>query len=164
MTKNFFLKLKKGFTLVELLVVMGVLAVLAAGLVAIINPADRINLANDTKVFSDLNQMVDALQAYAANNSGSYPAITGATAANFDAVYTAVSNELSAKPTAVSGLTYSYNCTTAACKVSVQLKSKKYVTGTNTFAGACWTTTGGITTIASTSLDLVGVDTGSTCP
>ncbi len=63
---------KKGFTLVELLVVIGVLGVLAAGLVVVINPADKIAQANDAKIKNDMSQIVSAGKRYTAG-SGNWP-------------------------------------------------------------------------------------------
>lgn len=65
--------IKKGFTLVELLVVMGVLAVLASGLIVAINPADKILAAKDAKVQNDIAQISGALTGFAASHGGNYP-------------------------------------------------------------------------------------------
>lgn len=54
----------KGFTLVELLVVITVLAVLATGLMVFINPAKRFKQANDARIKADINQIAKALLAY----------------------------------------------------------------------------------------------------
>lgn len=67
---------KKGFTLVELLVVIGVLGVLAAGLVVVINPADKIAQANDAKVKNDMSQIASAGKRYSAT-SGNWPKVQG---------------------------------------------------------------------------------------
>lgn len=66
--------MKKGFTLVELLIVIAVLGVLAAGVVAAVNPLKRINQANDTKVKNDVGTIALAMNAYF-SQIGSYPTV-----------------------------------------------------------------------------------------
>jgi prepilin-type N-terminal cleavage/methylation domain-containing protein len=56
--------LNKGFTLIELLVVIAVLGVLAAAVVVAINPVQKINQANDSKVKNDVSQIATAEQSY----------------------------------------------------------------------------------------------------
>jgi len=66
-----------GFTLIELLVVIAVLGVLAAAVVAAINPLGKIQQARDVNRRSDLRQIANALEAYFITN-GSYPSTGGA--------------------------------------------------------------------------------------
>lgn len=66
-------KLQKGFTLIELLVVIVILGILTVGVVAVLNPADKINLANDTKAEQDIDSVAKAIEQYAISNSGNYP-------------------------------------------------------------------------------------------
>lgn len=139
-------RLKRAFTLVELLVVMGVLAVLAAGLIAVINPGDRIAQANDSKAASDLNQMIGAMQALLANSAGgTYTAVAGATntGSGFSSGFSSIlTNELQVVPAGISGYVYGYSCTTASCKLAVQVKSNKY-RGALATAHMCWLSTAG---------------------
>lgn len=55
---------QKGFTLVELLVVMAVIGTLTAGLVVVVNPAGMLSKARDAERKSDLTQLQRALEAY----------------------------------------------------------------------------------------------------
>jgi prepilin-type N-terminal cleavage/methylation domain-containing protein len=57
--KNF-----KGFTLVELLIVIALLGVLAAAVLAAINPLEQANRARDTRMRSDASQLLAALDRY----------------------------------------------------------------------------------------------------
>ncbi len=141
-----FYKLKRAFTLVELLVVMGVLAVLAAGLIAVLNPADRVNQANDTKILADISQVQGGAQAYAANNSGSYPTTAAWSQADLG---TDLAGELTILPAAVTGRTYVATCIATGCKFSVTLLSNKSISTCTTQTGSacatpvfsCWDNT-----------------------
>ena len=53
--------LNEGFTLIELLVVIAILAIIMAVVIVGINPADKINAANDSKVMSDVAAVGSAL-------------------------------------------------------------------------------------------------------
>jgi prepilin-type N-terminal cleavage/methylation domain-containing protein len=70
---------RKGFTLIEILVVIGILAVLFAIVLIAINPARQFAQANNTKRRSDVNAILNAVHQYAADNRGSLPAGIGAT-------------------------------------------------------------------------------------
>ncbi len=65
---------QKGFTLIEILVVIGILAVLLAIVLIAINPQQQFKQANDTQRRSDVNAILNAIGAYAAANHGQLPA------------------------------------------------------------------------------------------
>lgn len=52
----------RGFTLIELLVVIAVLGILAAVVLVAINPAERINSANDAKAKTHVNETATAIE------------------------------------------------------------------------------------------------------
>lgn len=71
------LSFQKAFTLIELLMVMGVLGVLAGIIVINIGPASQ-KKARDTIRRNDLKQYQTALELYANKNDGLYPVRTTA--------------------------------------------------------------------------------------
>jgi prepilin-type N-terminal cleavage/methylation domain-containing protein len=71
---------KKGFTLIELVVVIGILAVLLTIVLVAINPARQFSQANDTKRRSDVSAILNAVSQFAAENNGDLPANIDTTA------------------------------------------------------------------------------------
>lgn len=61
-----------GFTLVELLIVMGVIGVLASSLILIIDPIGQMGKARDAKIKSNVSQLQTALELYR-SDCGNYP-------------------------------------------------------------------------------------------
>src|SRR3989304_2899146 len=64
---------KKGFTLLEILLVVGIIAILAGIVILAINPARQLALARNTQRKSDLKQIYNAISQYYIENSA-YPA------------------------------------------------------------------------------------------
>ncbi len=62
-------KISKGFTLIELVIVIGVLAILAAAVVLVLNPGQLLAQARDSQRLSDLNSVKSAIALYLATNS-----------------------------------------------------------------------------------------------
>ena len=109
--------LKKAFTLIELLVVIGIMAVLAAGVVALIDPLEKTRQANDANVQNAIGQVATAMQSYAAQTTtGTYPALIGDLT---------TSGELVALPVGVAVTMLGGGTNHAA--VYAQLTSKKYI-------------------------------------
>jgi len=86
-------KTKKGFTLIELLIVIGILAVLAGAVILVINPAEMLAQARDTKRISDLNTINSALSLYVSQVS---PIVLTATNAAGNCSGTGVGTAISA--------------------------------------------------------------------
>jgi type IV pilus assembly protein PilA len=62
-----------GFTLIELVIVMGIVAVLVAIVLVALNPSRQFKQANNTKRQSDVAAILNAVQQYAVANRGTYP-------------------------------------------------------------------------------------------
>jgi len=56
--------MKKGFTLLELLIVIGILAILSTTMLLVINPAEMLRKARDSQRISDLNTLKTAIAMY----------------------------------------------------------------------------------------------------
>lgn len=67
--------MKKGFTLVELLVVIGILAILTAVVLVAVNPGRQLAQARNTERSSEINAMLTAITAFMADpvNNGQPP-------------------------------------------------------------------------------------------
>ena len=66
---------QRGFTLVELLVVIGILTILAAIVLVAVNPGRQMMQARDAQRRADVNTLVSAISAYIADpvNDGAVP-------------------------------------------------------------------------------------------
>ena len=62
-----------GFTLIELIIVIAIIALLAAATFVAVNPAKRIGDANNAQRWADITAMADAWSLYVADNSGTAP-------------------------------------------------------------------------------------------
>lgn len=64
---------KGGFTLIEILVVIGIIAILATIVLIAINPARQFAQANNTQRTSNVNAILNAVGQYIADNKGALP-------------------------------------------------------------------------------------------
>ncbi len=64
---------KKGFTLIEVLLVIAILAILASIVIVAINPAKQFSTARDAQRQSDVYAILNALHRYALDNEGAFP-------------------------------------------------------------------------------------------
>jgi type IV pilus assembly protein PilA len=66
--------MKKGFTLIEILIVIAIIAILAIVVFVALNPAKRIQDANNARRQTDVSTMLTAVHSYVVDNQGNLPA------------------------------------------------------------------------------------------
>lgn len=65
---------KKGFTLIEILLVIGMIAILATIVIVAVNPARQFAQSRNTQRVSNVNTILNAVHQYAVDNTGTLPA------------------------------------------------------------------------------------------
>ena len=64
---------KTGFTLIEILLVIAILAILAAVVIIAINPGKQFGEAQNAQRWSDVRAILDAVHQYSIDNNGALP-------------------------------------------------------------------------------------------
>jgi prepilin-type N-terminal cleavage/methylation domain-containing protein len=73
---------RKGFTLIEVLLVIVIIAILAGIVLIAINPGRQVSQANDAQRSSDVNALLNAIHQYSIDNRGALPTGITTTAAD----------------------------------------------------------------------------------
>jgi len=130
-----FKKLQEGFTLIELLIAIGIIGIMASVVLVGIDPLDKINAANDSKVQRDINAIANAMESYAATHDGTYAANQSPTLTNSGDLKVVINPPTGYNPYTVSG--------GVSGTVTGQLKSKKYTVGPPVVPAFVWCSTSG---------------------
>ena len=105
---------KKAFTLIEILLVIGMIAVLATVVFVALDPAKRFRDARDAKRSTDAQSILSAVQTFIIDNQGSLPA--GLTTTEKQIGTAATGCAISTGGCAVSGVADCINLTTPLAK------------------------------------------------
>ncbi len=95
--KNKVLSNQKGFTLLEILLVVAAIAILAGIIIIAINPAKQLGDTRNAQRHSDVRTILDAIHQYGIDNSGELPSTTILTTS--DCINTTGSAEICATDT-----------------------------------------------------------------
>jgi prepilin-type N-terminal cleavage/methylation domain-containing protein len=68
---------KRGFTLIEILIVIGIIALLAAGIIIALNPGRQFAKARDTQRVTHLNDILKAILQNVVDNKGKFNCAAG---------------------------------------------------------------------------------------
>ncbi|MFZ3032139.1 MAG: type II secretion system protein, partial [Candidatus Moraniibacteriota bacterium] len=71
--KKFLSSKQQGFTLIEILLVIGIIAVLATVVIVSLDPATRFQNARDVRRLADIQSVLSAVQQYIVDNRGTLP-------------------------------------------------------------------------------------------
>lgn len=141
----------KGFTLIELLIVIAIMGIMAAAVLAAINPVKRINQAKDSTIKSDIAQISNAMQTYFTSKGTTGAAYYPAAVADL-----VTAGELKSEPKYQGTTVYNVaknpgTCTTAAgtcTDIAVSYALNDYAVAGNVW---CWRSSTGVaaeTTVA----------------
>jgi len=85
--------MQKGFTLLELLITIGIIAILSGITIVAVNPQKQFAQANNAKRFNDVNSLVSAIGQYTIKHRGALP--TGPSNDQITSAYRFIENDSS---------------------------------------------------------------------
>ncbi|HEY4478373.1 MAG TPA: prepilin-type N-terminal cleavage/methylation domain-containing protein [Candidatus Paceibacterota bacterium] len=83
---------KKGFTLIEILIVIGIIAILAAVVLVAVNPSRQFKLARDSQRVSNVNAILNSISQNISENHGIF--LCGTTTVALPAIPTTVKSDI----------------------------------------------------------------------
>jgi type IV pilus assembly protein PilA len=149
-------KIEKGFTLIEILLVIAAISILAAIVIVAINPAKQLGNARDAQRRADVNTILNAVWQEAIDSTtGAINAAVPTTTKEICLGGTTGTACTDAPATGISGADLSYLITNEKYLVSIPFDPKKtLVTGSCSTTGTCYTiikSANGRVTVAATS-------------
>ncbi len=70
-------RLRRGFTLIELIIVVAIIAIVAATIFVAIDPAKQLHAARNSTRWADVTSILEGIKKYQFDNDGALPAIDG---------------------------------------------------------------------------------------
>ncbi len=130
----------KGFTLIEIIVVITIIGLMATLLITLVNPAKQFQKSNDAKRKADLHQIQAVLELYR-SDQGQYPAALPACGSALTAGTTTYLQKVPCDPKNTGQFQYQYTSPTAstysliACLENVTDPQKDATNAPNTSGG-----------------------------